>query len=1087
MKKRGYEISAMFVAVAFILSMLAFAVPSAVFETDANETFETVLAEEEYCDEALKKYPVTFQLNERVEDAALLSDEKTIYIEDIYSWDMFLSEDSFHIEVYIKDVHDAKYNLKAYVEDENGVVVAEQELCEYNYWYSDSLLYTMKVVDGAEIDVMKDYTVSFTYSGSYNVELRTDYFYVAFDDEVVFLDGKIIDYENGTFALHFANLDEDKEYLISNYVYDEELGYSIEKLFETEVSDGGYLTFSTGDMFDLLNSQDNYDCITYYFDLIEKDSYGEYYWVCSMKSTFDKHTTGETYMPYDSFGFDASDILSLDDETVSGYLYCTAAEERYYLSDLENIDIYLLDSVTGKKVGILSEIEFEDDYGEFYCEIEITQELVNERRYFFVVDDGYSIRLFETYAVNKPYLEAVYFYNQKDGYYSTSANHADRLQCSVFESKNIIDVSKIECFIEHEDYDLCYAIDKDSIESENGIIRFCMDAVPGAYFEVYSYDYILYFYYDSELIYRSDVYFSVDDEYDDDSEFDPDFWFGARNVFLNDGYLNVYSTGYYLNCDFSDIEFSLYDYYTGELFANYSSVEVLNSVDWGYETEIEFIVKFPVDDVTSLYDVDEFKFFASIPDEYDSYDWFYLSDIELNGTCVYAFSKHSDGYVYFFGSGLDDSAEYDLWFYDENIGKEVNVPLTKVRGKDILKAKADDLLGVYSYDLGVYIDENNEHIGVFEAWEFWFTNYSGTRFYTQYEKQNHRFAIVNLPSGLYTRYKLASSLDELNKKSFLSIENSVLYELPEKAGKHVIYAQFMDAKGNVSEVMASVVSYEKLELNEIQKAKFYYEYNEYYDEYCIDAVYEFVSGADGEVNICFYDIFGNVLFNDYMYVKYGHNEIDCVYYFAKEEFDVIANYLTFELIDNNGSFTEPYYAEIELIPYFTEYEYDGDIFVIDNFYKELADFITTKEIVEIPTTYGSEELSGIKQFTSDSANCPNLLGVIIPSTITYISDFAFECVPDITLYVREGSFAHVYAKEMEMNYEFISYIAGDINCDDYVDLHDAVLLLQYSMFPELYPLEYAGDVDFNDDGAIDLKDAILVLQHSMFPELYPIK
>ncbi len=67
-----------------------------------------------------------------------------------------------------------------------------------------------------------------------------------------------------------------------------------------------------------------------------------------------------------------------------------------------------------------------------------------------------------------------------------------------------------------------------------------------------------------------------------------------------------------------------------------------------------------------------------------------------------------------------------------------------------------------------------------------------------------------------------------------------------------------------------------------------------------------------------------------------------------------------------------------------------------------------------------------------------------------------------------------------------AYVTGDINIDGEVDLNDAILLLQHSMFPELYVLEYERSVDFTQDGDIDMNDAILLLQHSMFPELYPL-
>jgi len=66
-------------------------------------------------------------------------------------------------------------------------------------------------------------------------------------------------------------------------------------------------------------------------------------------------------------------------------------------------------------------------------------------------------------------------------------------------------------------------------------------------------------------------------------------------------------------------------------------------------------------------------------------------------------------------------------------------------------------------------------------------------------------------------------------------------------------------------------------------------------------------------------------------------------------------------------------------------------------------------------------------------------------------------------------------------------LLGDIDLNETVDLNDAILLLQYSMFPELYPIDYKGSVDFTKDGNIDMNDAILLLQYSMFPELYPIE
>ena len=67
-----------------------------------------------------------------------------------------------------------------------------------------------------------------------------------------------------------------------------------------------------------------------------------------------------------------------------------------------------------------------------------------------------------------------------------------------------------------------------------------------------------------------------------------------------------------------------------------------------------------------------------------------------------------------------------------------------------------------------------------------------------------------------------------------------------------------------------------------------------------------------------------------------------------------------------------------------------------------------------------------------------------------------------------------------------SYVTGDMNGDESVDLSDALLLFQYSMFPDDYPIEYSGNFDLNKDGTVDVQDALLLFQYSMFPDDYPI-
>lgn len=65
-------------------------------------------------------------------------------------------------------------------------------------------------------------------------------------------------------------------------------------------------------------------------------------------------------------------------------------------------------------------------------------------------------------------------------------------------------------------------------------------------------------------------------------------------------------------------------------------------------------------------------------------------------------------------------------------------------------------------------------------------------------------------------------------------------------------------------------------------------------------------------------------------------------------------------------------------------------------------------------------------------------------------------------------------------------LLGDINLDDYVDIDDALLLFQNSLYPEYYPIDYIGNLDFTKDGFVDIDDALLLFQYSLYPDYYPI-
>ena len=136
----------------------------------------------------------------------------------------------------------------------------------------------------------------------------------------------------------------------------------------------------------------------------------------------------------------------------------------------------------------------------------------------------------------------------------------------------------------------------------------------------------------------------------------------------------------------------------------------------------------------------------------------------------------------------------------------------------------------------------------------------------------------------------------------------------------------------------------------------------------------------------------------------------------------------------------------------------------------------------------SPTVSSIENYAFE--NCSNLTKVEVPKNVIYIGEKAFKDCPELEIHGYSGTYAELFANKLGIPFvdleAMLPYI-GDLTGDSTVDMSDAVLLLQHSMFPELFPLEYQSDVDFTKDGVVDMNDAILLLQHSIFPDLYPIE
>ena len=153
----------------------------------------------------------------------------------------------------------------------------------------------------------------------------------------------------------------------------------------------------------------------------------------------------------------------------------------------------------------------------------------------------------------------------------------------------------------------------------------------------------------------------------------------------------------------------------------------------------------------------------------------------------------------------------------------------------------------------------------------------------------------------------------------------------------------------------------------------------------------------------------------------------------------------------------------------------------------------TLESITIPdsvTIIGDYAFSGCSSLTSitipDSvtsigewafSTCSSLTSITIPDSVISIGNYAFSycysleeatilsrdvefgssmvaLCSKLTIYGYAGSTSETYAKENDIPFIAIeepSYTPGELDGNGIIDVSDAILLLQYSMFPDLYP------------------------------------
>ena len=126
--------------------------------------------------------------------------------------------------------------------------------------------------------------------------------------------------------------------------------------------------------------------------------------------------------------------------------------------------------------------------------------------------------------------------------------------------------------------------------------------------------------------------------------------------------------------------------------------------------------------------------------------------------------------------------------------------------------------------------------------------------------------------------------------------------------------------------------------------------------------------------------------------------------------------------------------------------------------------------------------------------CSALRSVTILSENVSLGAFVFfETANDLifTLYGYEGSTTQAYAEANRHNFIAIEKpdvpeLPGDITGDGTLNIDDALALFQFSILPDVYPVDYRWEMDFTGDGEVDIDDALRLFQHSMLPDVYPL-
>ncbi len=972
MKKRVF---AGLLAFVFAFSMFTTVLANETVQEDNKDAQEFTIPILRDKEESISQNKIALMSKSRDENPRVYS----AYTEDFYA-----DSDTFEIELQIENMKDTRQNLILTVLDEDYNHVAKQVGV---YYSQNGLVYQMELV--ADVDENSEYFIRFTYNGKYSLKLDTYSSYIYPITDVRIKDIEVIDYDTNAFRIFLANVTEGENYVL---FYGEDWSYADVRKEATVESDKSlYVEFGDVIPFDRWNyiwiceegteEFDRWD----YLDQAELYSFG----------------VSDSEEDYRNEGISCSEYIPENATYVwFGMWSKDGTNQRYDESDLDNADVYLFDTTTGKTVGTMSTVEYLEDYGEIDGDIKISKTLDETHEYIMVFNDGYSIRIYDDFEVtSEKMLININAYDENKNHLQVIPAEMETFYVNVY-AINISDPKNIKVELIDDMGEIVAegtyksTLKRHKITVSDGLAegKYTLKATYGnlvctRQIEVSAGSTSAWQLASSGKAYNGKTYISAAIEskeynpseltykvvYADGTEKEATF---HRQLYTqgNNKYFVVVVDEELLDVNDKDAKLQMYD--NSELIAP------------TYENNVR------------LHWIEE------------TYEPFIYGEYNVTGTTAEIFLE-----------GFTDIGKLTLCAYDALTKSGVTVNAAKTTNTSVTFNKSD-LKKIHTkgngYDsVELFIENDGEYLTY-----IWTSPYDGlintlakSSFGFQKAFTSTAYEVLNLPYNDYAYYKLATSEKGLASATYKKIEVGLLYHIEATEGEEIVYAQFKTADGKESAVMTASIAIDAggpvfEVVGDIPSSFTINEYNE------IEVCLEIEASEAGIIHFAFCDADGNIIgYESETNIDKGTAEV-YGWFWADEANYEDATTLVVYMTDIAGNMSAEQRFDVSVVASeIVEFETDDAYFRIDAATGTIIECVIYTETFEVPAEIEGIGITAIKEWAFSSNND---VTIYIPATIISIDRAAFDSLYyDFSLLVEKDSYAHTFAEENYLPFELI--------------------------------------------------------------------